>query len=207
MKNRSKYNPVAIGNRIKGLRTARKISQEKFVDMMRDAGAGMSKPTLEAIEKGKWGNFPTLNHLMAMCSIFDCDMGYLTCEYDSKTIVAEEMSKHTGLIESAIDTLHELFMIQQDNKADEKEQAATRHVMPFINQMLTKSTVQLMGAQLNEIAFATEYERIFGEPGKAEPVALRSRNSGIYGLFETFKQQADNLLGNPYVSMETVNRK
>ena len=42
---------------------------------------------------------------MELCNIFNCEIGYLLCEYDCKTRAATDIVKETGLSEKSIDIL------------------------------------------------------------------------------------------------------
>ena len=159
-----------------------------------------SRQYISSICKGK--SFPQLYTLRAMAHIFDCDTAYLLCEQDCRKHEATDIHAYTGLSETAIETLHALI-----TETDEKKKAAAQHVIPFINQLLEdRAAVQRIGANLNEIAFATEYEKTFGGTGVPDKVAFRSRNGGMFDLSRTIEQQADSLLGNPYTTMDAGNR-
>ena len=55
-------------------------------------------------EKGT--SFPDGNALAKMCELFNCDLGYLTGEYDCKTRIATDICKETGLSVEAVEELH-----------------------------------------------------------------------------------------------------
>lgn len=211
MENQNVHNPVAIGHRIKQRRKELGMSQEELLERLRcsgDGSGGMSKVTFGKIEHGELGDFK-ISQALALCEVLSCDIGYLLCEYDSKTLTTEQMTAHTGLSEESIETLHDLNALQQnqDQEVDKKKKAAIQHVIPFINKLLEdRAAVQRVGANLNEIAFATEYEKAFGGTGVPDKVAFRSRNGGMYDLSRTIEQQADSLLGNPYATTEAGNR-
>lgn len=209
MENHYAHNPVAIGQRIQARRGELNLTQLAVVDILRNRGdksGGMSINTYRNIEHGKLGDL-SIRQVLELCEVLSCDIGYLLYEYDSKTLTTEEIIEHTGLTEKAVETLHKLHAIQQDEEADEKKKTAIRHVLPFVNQLLEdRVAVQRIGANLNEISFATEYESSFGGTGVPDRIAFRSRNGGMYDLARTIEQQADNLLGNPYSSMKTDKR-
>ena len=159
-----------------------------------------SRQYVSKICKGE--TFPQLYTLKAMAEVFDCDVAYLLCEQDCRKHEATDIHAYTGLSETAIETLHALI-----TETDEKKKAAVQYVIPLINQLLeNRAAVQRVGANLNEIAFSTEYEKTFGGTGVPDKVAFRSRNGGMYDLSRTIEQQADSLLGNPYASTEAGNR-
>lgn len=62
---------------------------------------------------GQWENgtaLPSLSKLLCMCDLFDCEIGYLLCEYDCKTRAATDVKSETGLSERAV------YELQQANK-------------------------------------------------------------------------------------------
>ncbi len=198
-----RYDWVLCGQRIKLERERINMSQQELADTL--AGdpyyATGVRQTISDWEKGKKKEIP-LHTLVCLCNIFNCDMGYLLGEYDCRTRPVTDIHAYTGLSETAIETLHALI-----TETDEKKKAAVQHVIPLINQLLEdRAAVQRIGANLNEIAFATEYEKTFGGTGVPDKVAFRSRNGGMFDLSRTIEQQADSLLGNPYTTMDAGNR-
>jgi len=87
-----------IGERIKKERKNAGLSQSVLME-------SINRPASSYREVGKWekGNeFPTLNDLIALCNLFDCDVGYLLCEYDCKTWETTDIQVATGLSELAL---------------------------------------------------------------------------------------------------------
>lgn len=198
----TRYDWVIIGQRIKQERERIGLSQQDLADRL--AGepyfATGVRQTISDWEKGKKKEIP-LHTLVCLCNIFDCDMGYLLGEYDCHTRPVTDIHAYTGLSEESIETLHALI-----TETDEKKKAAIQHVIPFINKLLEdRAAVQRIGANLNEIAFATDWEKNFGAD-LPDKVAFRSRNGGMFDLSRTIEQKADSLLGNPYASTEAGNR-
>ncbi|MGN0275657.1 MAG: helix-turn-helix domain-containing protein [Hominisplanchenecus sp.] len=100
------YNFELIGTRIRTERKRSNMSQDEFLAMLScNYGIGMNRNTLSAIENGRYQNF-TLDFLAALCQEFDCEMGYLLGEHDTKTRLAYDIGKETGLSERAVDCLH-----------------------------------------------------------------------------------------------------
>lgn len=102
-------NDKAIGERIKECRKALpdNVTQEQFgkmlMDISEDVDGGYSRKTIASWEKGN--PIPPLDALIKMCEIFDCELGYLLCEHDTKTRAAADIQNETGLNEAAIDIL------------------------------------------------------------------------------------------------------
>ena len=98
------YDWEKIGVRIKYERKQQSLSQEALVEAI-----GLSVQTRQLIgkwEKGK--TIPTLGELTKLCEIFECELGYLLCEYDCKTREATDIQEVTGLSEKAINSLVEM---------------------------------------------------------------------------------------------------
>ncbi len=97
-----KYDKKAIGKRIKEERIKAGFkSQGDFAARM--GYAYESRQTVANWEKGK--SLPCLDDMMKMCDIFDCELGYLLCEYDCKKRDTADVQNITGLSEDAIEKL------------------------------------------------------------------------------------------------------
>ena len=94
-------NLLKIGKRIKETRLAAGMSQSDLAEKLH-----LSVHSRQNI--GNWENGespPPFGHLLKMCEIFDCEMGYLLCEFDCKTREATNIHEVTGLSENAINVL------------------------------------------------------------------------------------------------------
>ena len=92
------YNYENIGKRIA---TERKEychlgQDELLLKLSQEYGIGMSRNTLSAIENGKYHHYDT-NLLFALCELFDCELGYLLCEYNEKHRIVADIKEITGL--------------------------------------------------------------------------------------------------------------
>lgn len=104
-----KYDLIKIGKRLRDLRKkyegnqekgySEKPSQEVFGTML----GGWDRRKIAEWEKGK--ELPPLDTMLQMCELFDCELGYLLCEHDTKTRTAADIQNETGLNEAAIDIL------------------------------------------------------------------------------------------------------
>ena len=94
----NKYNFQKIGNRIKQERNKAKKSQDELGDYI-----GVTRQKVAKWEHGK--DLPQLSDLLRLCNLFDCEIGYLLCEYDCKTKVATDIQTVTGLSETAINRI------------------------------------------------------------------------------------------------------
>lgn len=96
-----------IGKRIKYERKRLGWSQEKFSEKLSEKLDGKivaAQNTISNWENGK--NFPdSLDVFFAMSQLFNCDCGYLLCDYDERTHNAKEISILTGLSDKSINAL------------------------------------------------------------------------------------------------------
>ena len=107
-----KYNYVEIGERIRNERKQKKWSQDDLLTELSVRGIKIHRNTLSDIENGcKRGVF-SLPLLTALSELFNCEVGYLLCEYGCKTGRNTDISNETGLSDNAINALTE--MSQQD---------------------------------------------------------------------------------------------
>ena len=90
------------GKRIKDERRKKKLSQQKLADaissIMVDSDPdykGTEQNTVSNWEKGV--SLPPLSKLIALSEIFDCDIGYLLCDYDEPTRNLADVVEQTGL--------------------------------------------------------------------------------------------------------------
>ena len=111
------YNWKEVGKRIRSERKRLSYTQSDLIELI-----NRSDSTRQLI--GKWENgkaIPTLNDLINLCKLFDCELGYLLCEkeYSCKTREITDIQKATGLSEKAIKTLLKLKIenkLIKDNK-------------------------------------------------------------------------------------------
>lgn len=93
-----------IGKRIHNERDAVEITQGDFAETL-----GLSKESRQSVSNWENGRvLPDLELLYKMCEIFNCELGYLLCEYDCKKKENADVNKITGLSEKSINKLKEI---------------------------------------------------------------------------------------------------
>lgn len=97
-----KYNLRKIGKRIRKERRAAGYKNQSTLAETLNLSIE-SRQTIGNWENGK--NLPDIEYLLKMCELFDCELGYLLCEYDCKTRQATDIQTATGLSEKAIEML------------------------------------------------------------------------------------------------------
>ena len=96
-----KYDKKTIGNRIKeackNCKTdaGKKLTQEGLADKLH-----CKRETVNSWANGRV--LPTLDDLLKMCDIFECELGYLLGEHDEKTRTASDIVNETHLSEDAV---------------------------------------------------------------------------------------------------------
>lgn len=103
------YNYEEIGNRIREERkklhnkNGRSLSQGDLAEML--GYSGEYRQIVAKWESGK--DIPTLDDALKLCSIFECELGYLLCEpnYALKDGRKTDIQKETGLSSRAVDSL------------------------------------------------------------------------------------------------------
>lgn len=110
MKYNIKDNKYKIGERIRKERIeAGYKNQSDFA-----VALGLKEDSRQSV--GSWENgirFPSLDMFLKMCEIFECEIGYLLCEFDCKTKEETDIQKATGLSNKSI---RRLFLFRTRNK-------------------------------------------------------------------------------------------
>jgi transcriptional regulator with XRE-family HTH domain len=100
-----KYDQTKIGKRIlKERRIVGYSNQSSFAVAM--GYSEESRQTVANWEKGK--TTPCMEDYLRMCELFDCELGYLLCEFDCKTREVTDIQAAIGLTEKAIKAIREI---------------------------------------------------------------------------------------------------
>lgn len=99
------YNFEKIGKRITEERKKKNWTQKKLIEKL-SPYCSLGRNTLSDIENGTCSNISlTLFSTLCKEEFFDCDMGYLLCEYDEKHHIAADIKEATGLEPDVINIL------------------------------------------------------------------------------------------------------
>ena len=194
-----KYNQFDIGNRILECREATlvrkkngnmgKMTQADLGDiLLNDADRGMNRKTISNYEHGE--QMPTLDTLLKMCEVFDCELGFLLCEpgYELGSRMETDINKETGLSKQSIEYLHSIAT---------KEQSQTNKVVDcdidFINDMLSVMPQILAYIKLYR-GKKVLMEETFDAPIVPEERKDFSRRLWKYSIQEVLMQVVDNYL-------------
>lgn len=104
----NKYNKKKekIGKRIKEQREGKGLSKEQFLLAL--SKSEQSHKSVTAWEDGK--RLPNLDTLVDMTGpeLFDCDVGYLLCDYNEKRYYTADVSEQTGLSIEAVEQIDKM---------------------------------------------------------------------------------------------------
>lgn len=100
-----------IGKRIRELRKKAEMTQSDLAARLElivphDGDKGMHQSSISDWENGK--QLPPINKIVALASIFRCDVSYLLCDYDTKNKDYSAIGEVVGLSERAVEKLHDL---------------------------------------------------------------------------------------------------
>lgn len=132
----SKFNRIRqIGNRIKNERKKKKLSQKDLADaislVMVDSN-GIEQNTVSNWETGS--SLPPLPKLIALSEIFDCDIGYLLCDYDEPTRDLADVVEQTGLSGEAAKRLQQ---IHDKGQYGVMKDGYTLNMMDVLSELIT----------------------------------------------------------------------
>ena len=109
-KSEEKYTWEKIGERIKFEREQNGLTQKEL--MLKIGRSEESYRILGRWEKGI--TRPQFSDIIELCKVFDCELGYLLCEYDCKTREATDIQQATGLCQQAINRLTKLKSLRPE---------------------------------------------------------------------------------------------
>lgn len=96
------YNFKKIGARIRAERKKLGLSQQELCDKINLS----QRATLGRFESGT--SETPLWVLVELCRVFDCELGYLLCEYDQRNRVNTDLCEATRLSEKAVENIFDL---------------------------------------------------------------------------------------------------
>ena len=127
-----------IGKRIKDERNKKKLSQQELADAISamlnsDSDCkGIGQNTVSNWEKGI--TLPPLSKLIALSSIFGCDIGYLLCDYDEPTRDLADVVEQTGLSGEAVKRLKQ---IHDKGQYGVTKDGYTPNMMDVLSELIT----------------------------------------------------------------------
>ena len=138
-----------IGKRIKTERRKKKLSQEKLAEAISSIMAESDPDYYKGTEQNTVSNWekgvspPPLPRLIVLSEIFDCDIGYLLCDYDEPKRDLADVVEQTGLSSKATARLKNMATrVNRERQAGwintvvEQELKALNAILEYDYQML-----------------------------------------------------------------------
>lgn len=188
------YDYIEIGNRLIQLRKDRGYSQDKLIDILDDEyGVKIGRNTYSNIENGcqSASNFK-LDLLIALSSLYGCDIGYLLCEYDNITGRNTDIQKITGLNDESIKALEmavaeseiekELYNLRNNKSLTVSE---TLNIM-FKHGILVDIAKSFRNYLLTEYAVPVQYEPEQGKFTYSDSDFSRLNHKEINNMCDAF---------------------
>lgn len=189
-----KYNYIKIGDRLRQLRKDHGYSQDKLIDILDDEyGVKIGRNTYSNIENGcqSASNFK-LDLLIALSSLYGCDIGYLLCEYDNITGRNTDIQKITGLNDESIRALEmavreseiekELYNLRNNKSLTVSE---TLNIM-FKHGILVDIAKSFRNYLLTEYAVPVQYEPEQGKFTYSDSDFSRLNHKEINNMCDAF---------------------
>ena len=129
-----------IGKRIKDERRKKKLSQEKLAEAISSIMAESDPDYYKGTEQNTVSNWekgvspPPLPKLIALSEIFDCDIGYLLCDYDEPTRDLADVVEQTGLSGEAAKRLQQ---IHDKGQYGVMKDGYTLNMMDVLSELIT----------------------------------------------------------------------
>lgn len=104
------YNLSKIGKRLKKERKQAGFkSHESLRDYIQESCQRcVSRQTIAKWESGECKELPPLEIMLELCNKYDCELGYLLCEYDCKTRDDSDLIKHGEIkLEVSVERINE----------------------------------------------------------------------------------------------------
>lgn len=141
-----------IGRRIKKERKDLGLNIKEF--LIKICMSESSYKTISAWERGD--RIPDLTSLVKMAELFDCDIGYLLCDFDEKKHITADIKEQTGLSEKAI-----LSLLKLNPKKIAIDVLSSILVQPEVAQWLTDIYRIAIGLSIcNHLEKASTAERL-----------------------------------------------
>jgi len=189
-----KYDAKVIGKRIReariaaGFKSQKELAEKLYLSLD-------SRTSVSAWENGK--RIPTLEYLMQMCKIFQCELGYLLCEHNCKTKEATDIQGVTGLSEKSINLLNAINNRQTILNGEQG-------VVYIGNKALSSSLINfILNSLFEDEHFWSGFDGLLSSYVKAKdndkgkevhPSEINAISSSRYALSQHFEKLIDAIL-------------
>lgn len=83
-----------------------KLTQTELLNYLSENGCPIGRNSYSALENGRIPSELSLNQIVALCDIFDCDLNYLLRDSDYTSQKTKSICEYTGLSEKTAKQLH-----------------------------------------------------------------------------------------------------
>ena len=148
------YNNYDIGDKLEKLRKKHHYSQEKLMEILSSKyDFKMDRGNYGKIERGLYPvKSISLGLLMALSDLYNCEIGYLLCEYECKTGRNTDINAVTGLNDESIAGL-EMIHAQDENenkikelaeKADREREKELKYLIHLRNEIIKEDKKEIL---------------------------------------------------------------
>lgn len=189
----NKYDVKSVGERIYQTRTQ---MGKKFTQDYVSEQCGCIRQTYAKWEQGE--KLPKIDEFIKLCNAFECDIGYLLCEYDTKRHIAADVKGATGLNEDT-------FVVLRNNT--EKSTLYHDTINCVLTEMLSSSQYLIYLTALTELTGACqllledeEKHRQSGSNSSSESflihetVAIKEKEATEYQLSKIVQEMQRNII-------------
>ena len=100
MNNIIKYDKPAISRRLRDLRKLNELTQDDLAKKLY-----VHRTTVVKWENEEKDELPSLDDMLRLCNLYDCELSYLLCEQECTTKAVQGVAEYTGLSEKAVKAL------------------------------------------------------------------------------------------------------
>lgn len=162
------YNNIVIGERIKTARCNPFNGAPGYSQGNLAVALGLDSTSRTTIRKWERGEvLPPLDHLLKMCELFGCELGYLLGEHDLPTRTATDIQKETGLSNKAINSI---------------QQCAEKEMLDMI---LSSDRLNYFLSCMADAIVAESHSIPDPGPGGAVPMLIPSEQTGYFQVHGT----------------------
>lgn len=187
------YNSVTIGERIKTARCKPFNGSAGYSQGSLAVALGLDSTSRTTIRKWERGEvLPPLEHLLKMCELFGCELGYLLGEFDLPTKTATDIHQETGLSLKAIEQLrrHKAIVDGRSGKAPDMNADSSTVFLESLSMLLVHQ---------NFFYFVCDMHKYGSLYNSGSPAILEKDDSSTVGIWEIARQlekQGWSLLNN-----------
>ena len=173
-----KYDSERLITRLKEVRVNNHLTQEELAEKL-----DISRDTVIRWENPKHKALPSLEELIKLCNLYECELSYLLCEQECTIKDTQAIRNYTGLSERAIEVLHEIKLLDENNPSRVSQLIA-------VNSMISESGLEFLAYIQSVIGAKVLLDSKLAEA----PDNLNVEDIGIVADFESMLESCRNHL-------------